>query len=145
MGPGSQLTVSVTDIADGRGGPLPVAKLPAEHAWLLVGSAQGSVGSPSTSCLPLEEQLLGAWRHGYSPGETEDAGVGAPCLQGTGDSPKVVSVAGEVQAAPTWRDNREALWVRHSGKALAGWVRLRPSLGRVTGYDSAWDTGIFVI
>lgn len=40
------------------------------------------------------------------PGETEYAGVGAPCLQDTGDGPEVVSVAGEVQAAPTSMENQ---------------------------------------
>lgn len=40
------------------------------------------------------------------------------CLQDTGDSPEVVSVAGEVQAAPSWRDNREALLGERHWKGL---------------------------
>lgn len=135
--------LTVHDITDGRDGPFFVAKLPAEHApgWLSTGLSRQPL-----HILPSSEQLLTAWRHGYSPGETEYAGVEDPCLQAAGDGPEVVSVAGEVQAAPTWRDNRERpLWVRHSGKALAGYVRLRASLGRATGWDSAWDTGTLVI
>lgn len=85
----------------------------------------------------LSEQLPRARRRGYSPGETEFAGAGAPRLQDTGDSVEVVSVAGEVQAAPAWRVTERPLWVRHSGKALAGHVRLRTSLGRATGWHES--------
>lgn len=51
-----------------------------------------------------------------------------PCLQDTGDSPEVVSVAGEVQAGLSWRNSREAFfWVRDSRKAGASCLRLRTS------------------
>lgn len=61
-------------------------------------SAQGFL--PPCHPLPAVPQ---PGRHGYSPGESECAGVEVPSLQDTGDSPQVVSVAGEVQAAPSWR------------------------------------------
>lgn len=42
-----------------------------------------------------------------------------PCLQDTGDGPEVVSVAGEVQAAPSCRDSREAILGERPWKGLA--------------------------
>lgn len=91
----------MSDITDGRGRPLFVAKLPAVCApgWLST-----RLSRQPLHILPSSEQLLRAWRHGYSPGETENAGVEDPCLQAASDGPEVVTVAGEVQAAPTWRE-----------------------------------------
>lgn len=113
----STLAVLMGDIAGGRGRPLFVNFLSRPQ----VSSAPSFL--PSYHPLQAVPQL---GRCGYSPGESKCVGVEGLCLQDTGDSPEVVSVAGEVQAAPSWRDSREILLGERHWKGLGKLSLERP-------------------